>query len=76
LATTESFQCPLTQYDLADALGLSAVHINRVLRKLRDDGLLIFQQGEVLFLDFGRLVSLAECDMAYLDYEGPFLNLA
>jgi CRP-like cAMP-binding protein len=26
------FDCPLTQYHLADALGLSAVHVNRVLR--------------------------------------------
>jgi CRP-like cAMP-binding protein len=76
LGTKDGYQCPLTQYDLADALGLSAVHINRVLRKLREDGLLIFQQGEVTFLDFERLVLVAEFDMAYLDYEGPFLNLA
>ena len=36
----------------------------------------MFQQGEVTFLDFERLVSVAEFDMAYLDYEGPFLNRA
>ncbi len=76
LGTKNGYQCPLTQYDLADALGLSAVHINRVLRKLREDGLLMFQQGEVTFLDFERLVSAAEFDMAYLDYSGPFLNRA
>ena len=45
LATREGYACPLTQYLLADALGLSAVHVNRVLRELREDGLVTFQQG-------------------------------
>ena len=37
LGTRESYACPLSQYLLADALGLSAVHINRVLRQLREE---------------------------------------
>ncbi len=52
LATREGYACPLSQYMLADALGLSAVHVNRVLRELRETGLLSFQKGQVTFLDF------------------------
>ena len=72
--TREGFVCPLSQYQLADALGLSAVHINRVLRELREDGLLTFQKGQVTIHDVDRLAELAEFDRAYLDQEGPLLR--
>lgn len=68
------YRCPLTQYHLADALGLSAVHVNRVLRHLRDDGLLTFQYGSVVFNDFDRLRERASFDIAYLDQGGPLLR--
>ncbi len=72
--TRDGFACPLTQYHLADALGLSAVHVNRVLRELRERGLLTFQKGKVTIHDFDRLVDLVEFDLAYLDQEGPLLQ--
>jgi CRP-like cAMP-binding protein len=72
--TREGFACPLSQYQLADALGLSAVHINRVLRQLREEGLLTFQKGQVTIHDVDRLAELAEFDRAYLDQEGPLLR--
>ncbi len=68
------FDCPMTQYHLADALGLSAVHVNRVLRHLRDDGLVTFQKGRVVFDDLDRLADLAGFDIAYLDQDGPLLR--
>jgi CRP-like cAMP-binding protein len=68
------YRCPLTQFHLADALGLSAVHVNRVLRQLREAGLVTFQKGQVTFEDFDRLRELAEFDTAYLDQEGPLLR--
>jgi len=68
------FDCPLTQYHLADALGLSAVHVNRVLRHLREEGLVTFRNGRVAFDDFERLRSVAGFDTAYLDQEGPLLR--
>lgn len=74
LATTAGYACPLSQYMLADALGLSAVHINRVLRQLREDGLLTFQKGQVVFDDFDRLVELVGYDNSYLDHDGPLLR--
>ena len=74
LGTKEGYACPLSQYMLADALGLSAVHINRVLRQLREEGLLTFRGGQVIFDDFERLVTLADFDTAYLDQDGPLLR--
>jgi len=74
LGTRDGYSCPLTQYHLADALGLSAVHVNRVLRKLREDDLLTFQMGQVTIHDFDALVELAEFDRSYLDQDGPLLR--
>jgi CRP-like cAMP-binding protein len=74
LATREGYACPLSQYMLADALGLSAVHVNRVLRELREDGLVTFQHGQVTFDDFDGLVTIAEFDWHYLDHEGPLMR--
>lgn len=68
------FDCPLTQYHLADTLGLSAVHVNRVLRHLREEGLVTFQKGRVLFDDISKLTVLAGFDPDYLDQEGPLLR--
>ena len=68
------FDCPLTQYHLADALGLSAVHVNRVLRLLREEGLVTFRKGRVIFDDFERLKEFACFDTEYLDQEGPLLR--
>ncbi|RED43326.1 Crp/Fnr family transcriptional regulator, partial [Aestuariispira insulae] len=47
MADLSGYRCPLNQYLLADALGLSAIHLNRCLRKLREDNLLTFQSGKV-----------------------------
>lgn len=70
----EGFDCPLTQYHLADALGLSAVHVNRVLRQLRENGLATFQDGRVSFHDRAGLMKLADFDSTYLDQTGPLLK--
>ena len=74
LGSKAGYACPLSQYQLADALGLSAVHVNRVLRELREAGLVSFQKGEVQFDDFERLVTLADFDRGYLDHDGPLLR--
>jgi CRP-like cAMP-binding protein len=74
IGSKEGYDCPLTQYHLADALGLSAIHVNRVLRQLREGGVVTFRDGHVTFHDYGRLVELAEFDPAYLDQTGPLLK--
>lgn len=67
------YSCPLTQYHLADALGLSAVHVNRVLRQLREAGIVTFRDGFVTFHDYDRLASLAGFDPSYMDQRKPLL---
>jgi CRP-like cAMP-binding protein len=73
MGSRSGYACPLTQYHIADSIGLSAVHVNRVLRQLREDGLATFQNGQVTIHDHNRLVALAEFDPAYLDQSGPLL---
>ncbi|WP_282128857.1 Crp/Fnr family transcriptional regulator [Roseobacter litoralis] len=73
LGSRAGYACPLTQYLLADALGLSAVHVNRVLRQLREQGLVTFRDGFVTFDDYERLVEFADFEMTYLDQVGPLL---
>lgn len=68
------FDCPLTQHNLADALGLSAVHVNRVLRSLREQKLVTFQKGRVTFDDFNGLKEFSGFDTEYLDQNGPLLR--
>jgi CRP-like cAMP-binding protein len=60
------YKLPLTQTDLADATGLTSVHVNRMLKRLRDDGLLTFRGGEVVIHDWDGLRRVAEFDPAYL----------
>ncbi|WP_377192820.1 Crp/Fnr family transcriptional regulator [Ruegeria meonggei] len=73
MGSKKGYACPLTQYHLADALGLSAIHVNRVLRKLREDELVTFQDGFVTFNNYEGLVKLADFDPAYLDQKRPLL---
>jgi CRP-like cAMP-binding protein len=69
LATNHRFPLPLTQADIADANGLTAVHVNRMLKKLRDDGLLTYRGGEVVIHDWDRLQRVAEFSPSYLFLE-------
>lgn len=71
LATRAGFACPLSQYQMADALGLSAVHVNRVLRELREAGMMTFQKGQVVFHDYDRLATFADFDRNLLDQMAP-----
>ena len=59
LATDKEFTCPLNQYVLADALGLSAIHVNRVLRQLRERKLLTLRERKVIIHDPAALKRLA-----------------
>jgi CRP-like cAMP-binding protein len=73
LGSKTSYACPLTQYLLADALGLSSVHVNRVLRTLREAGMVTFRDGFVTFDDYDRLAEYAKFERTYLDQVGPLL---
>jgi CRP/FNR family transcriptional regulator, anaerobic regulatory protein len=53
---------PYRQQDLADAFGLSLVHTNKTLRKLRGIGLITMGEGTLRILDAAALEKLANMD--------------
>lgn len=55
----KSHAIPLTQEDIGDATGLTAVHVNRMMRTLVDDGLIERTGNMVRLIDEGRLVQEA-----------------
>ncbi len=55
LARDGSIQLPLTQEDIGDATGLTAVHVNRMMRALVEDGLIDRNGAQLRVLDEGRL---------------------
>jgi len=60
------FPCPLTQIDLADALGMTAIHFNRTLRDLRLLGLVVMRKGTIIISNRFRLAQIAEFSPEYL----------
>jgi CRP-like cAMP-binding protein len=69
LAEPDSFALPISQAELAECLGLTPVHVNRVLRELRERGQAEFRGGRVTITDAEALKQLAEFDPAYLYLE-------
>ncbi|MBM2715209.1 Crp/Fnr family transcriptional regulator [Mesorhizobium caraganae] len=61
-----SFRLPLSQAELADVLGLSIVHMNRVIGALRRLGVIGWANHMVTILEWQRLVEIAEFDPTYL----------
>jgi CRP-like cAMP-binding protein len=66
LGTRNSFDLKVTQEQFADALGLTPVHVNRTLQRLRAECLVATQGHRVEIPDWDRLVAVAEFDPAYL----------
>lgn len=69
LTEGSSFKLPLTQAELGDALGLSTVHVNRILQELRAEGLITWRGETVAIEDLTRLQETAEFDPAFLCLE-------
>jgi CRP-like cAMP-binding protein len=58
-----------TQEELGDALGLSVVHVNRTMRALRENGLIVSDGKRLTVLDWEGLQEVGEFDPAYLQME-------
>ncbi|MHB0777472.1 Crp/Fnr family transcriptional regulator [Halomonas sp. WWR20] len=76
LTQESNIEFPLTQQDLADAMGVTNVHVNRVLQRLREDEMLAFHHKRMTFTDWDRLKAFAEFDPGYMhlteqDIENP-----
>ena len=76
LTQGDSCDFPITQTDIADATGLTAVHVNRTLQELRRDGLIILERKRLQIPDLQRLMDAAMFNPNYLhlDHEGRHLD--
>ena len=75
---TEGTSCefPLTQMDIADATGLTSVHVNRTLQELRRDGLIELSGKRLTIPDLDALmqVSMFNPNYLHLNHEGAHLD--
>lgn len=62
----KSYQLPLSQTDLADAIGTSSVHLNRVLQQFRRENLVSLKGGALAIHDIDRLMRLSGFNPNYL----------
>jgi CRP-like cAMP-binding protein len=78
VGTAQNGRCdfPLTQNDLADATGLTSVHVNRTLQELRRDGLIELERKQLHILDLPGLieVSMFNPNYLHLNHEGRQLD--
>ena len=76
LTTDNSCPFPLTQVDLADATGLTAVHVNRTLQELRKDGLIELHSRTLSIPNLSALkaAGLFNDNYLHLDHEGAYLD--
>jgi len=65
--TSDAFEFPLTQRELADTLGLSPVHVNRTLQLLRSQGLIELSRQRLTIRNRPGLYEIAEFEPRYLD---------
>jgi len=68
----DTFEMPLTQEQIGEAMGITAVHVSRVIKQLRADGVVDFQRGRVKVLDEAKFEELADFDNRYL-HQSPAL---
>jgi CRP-like cAMP-binding protein len=66
LGSPEGFELPMTQEEIADATGLTPVHVNRTLRALREEGVIALDRRHLAVRDWPRLRQIAGFDAAYL----------
>jgi CRP-like cAMP-binding protein len=62
MVVNEQFEFPITQVKLADALGVSVVHVNRILQSFRTQGILDVRRQIVTLGDFEKIVQLGGFD--------------
>ncbi|WP_298434853.1 Crp/Fnr family transcriptional regulator [uncultured Jannaschia sp.] len=67
LADETGFHLPLTQVDLSEACGLSPVHVNRVIRELREAGHCTVKDGRVTIFDLKALRRTGKYDPSFLE---------
>jgi CRP-like cAMP-binding protein len=67
-ASEDGFRMPLTQQQIADAMGLSQVHTNKSIRKLEHEDLIRSKSRTIVFPDADRAFEVADFDGRFLDH--------
>jgi CRP-like cAMP-binding protein len=75
LGNHEQYELPMTQEELGDSLGLTSVHVNRMLRILADEGLIEREQRAVRIVNWRGLVRRGDFDGNYLHLRSSFASL-
>jgi CRP-like cAMP-binding protein len=75
-ANGPTLHLPINQIHIADATGLTSVHVCRTLKQLRLERLLEFNKGQLVLLDPERLAEIAQLDPEVRPYDPPPLAVA
>jgi CRP-like cAMP-binding protein len=71
LGGSGSYELPITQEQLADAVALTSVHVNRTLMKLEEERLITRTKRIISIADWEQLATVADFDADYLHLSGP-----
>lgn len=66
LGSPEGFDLPMSQEKVADATGMTSVHVNRILRAMCEEGALVRKGRRIRISDWSRLQQIADFNQAYL----------
>jgi CRP-like cAMP-binding protein len=66
LASEHCYELPMTQEQLADAVGLTSVHVNRVLKQLAEEGLISRDRRSIVIADWRRMREAGDFNDRYL----------
>lgn len=69
LASNHQYELPMTQEQLADAVGLTSVHVNRVLKQLGEEGLISRDRRSIVILDWKRMREAGDFNERYLHHD-------
>jgi CRP-like cAMP-binding protein len=71
LGQQSAYELPITQEQLADAVALTPVHVNRTLKKLQEDGLISRTKRVISIVDWKELVKQGDFQPRYLHLDSP-----
>jgi CRP-like cAMP-binding protein len=69
LSQGHRYELPMTQEQLADAVGLTSVHVNRVLKQLGEDRLISRDRRSITIEDWERLRNVGDFNERYLHHD-------
>ncbi|HEY0112512.1 MAG TPA: Crp/Fnr family transcriptional regulator [Allosphingosinicella sp.] len=76
LARDHRYELPMTQEQLADAVGLTSVHVNRVLKQLGEEGLISRDKRSIVIEDWDRMRHVGDFNERYLHHDGQAARAA